>query len=242
MYRFLIDTREVLLAPDSPLAELINLRSRFIFRATRIYWTILQKLQSPKFLRDGVDRSIELDILSRAFLVAAKKPDAWPIFHAELKAMEQLDIPYFAAYPNSDTLSVGLEKPIEHYFQEPSYQQVLTQIQNLNETDLAQQIEIIKGSFYARVVQNPKSDRITNIADFGQIQPLSSQQLLEEATRIGTEIQKRAIWGNDGSVKWISFAYIPNAERFLSRCGGYCLCAVATLCCDAKQSLFRSSL
>ncbi|MCL1467487.1 type 2 lanthipeptide synthetase LanM family protein [Argonema galeatum] len=214
MYRFLIERREVLLAQDSPLAALKNKRSRFIFRATRIYWTILQKIQSPKFLRDGVDRSIELDILSRAFLVAPKKPDSWPIFNAELKAMEQLDIPYFAAYPNSNNLTIGLQKPIEHYFQEPSYQQVLTQIQTLNEKDLAQQIEIIKGSFYARLVPNKKSDRITNIADFGQIQPLSSQQLLEEATRIATEIQKRAIWGNDGSVKWISFAYIPNAERF----------------------------
>ncbi|HEY9851553.1 MAG TPA: type 2 lanthipeptide synthetase LanM family protein [Leptolyngbyaceae cyanobacterium] len=220
MYRFLIKKREILLAPDSPLAPMQNQRVRFIFRATRIYWTILQKSFEPQYLQDGIKRSIELEALARAFLVSPQKPDAWPIFHAEMKAMEQMDIPYFAAYPNSKDISFGLEEPIEEYFRETSYREVLTQLQNLNETDLAEQVEIIKGSFYARIVRNSASQKNLSLKqsilanDLSQITLLTKDQLWQEATRIAIEIKERAIWGADGSVKWISFAYIPNAERF----------------------------
>jgi type 2 lantibiotic biosynthesis protein LanM len=221
MYRFLMEKREILLASDTPLLLMKNQRVRFIFRATRIYWTILQKTFAPQFFSRGIDRSIELDILARAFLVADKKPNVWPIFHAELKAMEQMDIPYFAAYTNSQALTVGVEQPIEQYFKDSSYQEVIAQIQALNETNLAQQIEIIKGSFYARVVRNNLSGKpiSTNLStlistDLTQFQPLTKNQLIQEANHIAAEIEQRAIVGKDGSVKWISFAYIPNVEIF----------------------------
>ncbi|XWK89924.1 MAG: type 2 lanthipeptide synthetase LanM family protein [Phormidium sp.] len=221
MYHFLREKRENLLASNTPLLLMKNQRVRFIFRATRIYWTILQKTFAPQFLRNGIDRSIELDILARAFLVTNQKPEAWSIFHAELKAMEQMDIPYFAASPDSLALTIGVDKPIEQYFKESSYQEVISQLQALNETNLAQQTEIIKGSFYARVVRNslsnnPITPNLSTLVptDLSQLQPLSKKQLIQEATRIATEIEQRAIWGKDDSVKWISFAYIPNAEIF----------------------------
>ncbi|MFB2934491.1 type 2 lanthipeptide synthetase LanM family protein [Aerosakkonemataceae cyanobacterium BLCC-F154] len=221
MYRFLMKKREILLASDTPLLLMKDRRVRFIFRATRIYWTILQKTFAPQFLRNGCDRSIELDILARAFLVSDRKPKAWSIFQAELKAMEQMDIPYFAASPDSEALTIGVEKPIEQYFRASSYQEVIAQLQNFDETNLVQQIEIIKGSFYARVVRNNYSNTTINAnlstlisTDLSQIQPLNKKQLIQEVNRIATEIQQRAIWGKDGSVKWISFAYIPNVEIF----------------------------
>ncbi|HEY9300852.1 MAG TPA: type 2 lanthipeptide synthetase LanM family protein, partial [Phormidium sp.] len=221
MYRFLMEKREILLGSNTPLLLMQNQRVRFIFRATRIYWTILQKTFVPQFLSNGIDRSIELDILARAFLITDKKPDGWSIFHAELKAMEQMDIPYFAAYPDSQALTIGVDQPIEEYFKESSYQEVISQLQALDETNLTQQIEIIKGSFYARVMRNNLNNNTipTNLSsiintDLSQLKTLTKNQLIQESTRIASEIEQRAIWGNDGSVKWISFAYIPNAEIF----------------------------
>ncbi|HBB34161.1 MAG TPA: type 2 lantipeptide synthetase LanM, partial [Cyanobacteria bacterium UBA8803] len=216
MYRFLMARREVLLAANGPLAGMSRKRVRFIFRPTRIYGAILQKLSDPKYLRDGVDYSIEIDILSRAYTVTPEKPAAWPILQAERQAMEQLDIPYFAAYPHRDELPIGVEAPIGQYFQEPSYIQVLNQLQRLSEMDLAQQIELIKGSIYARVMRTPLTQPSVSASrvDVSTITPLSREELVKEATRLAEEIQERAIWGTDGSVKWISFGYIPNAARF----------------------------
>ncbi|HEY9874949.1 MAG TPA: type 2 lanthipeptide synthetase LanM, partial [Candidatus Obscuribacterales bacterium] len=79
MYRFLIEQRSLLLADDSPLTAFQGQQVRFVFRATQVYGVVLQKTLAPEFLRNGIARSIELDILSRAFLTAQDQPYAWPI-------------------------------------------------------------------------------------------------------------------------------------------------------------------
>lgn len=221
MYRFLCNQREVLLADNSPLTQLQAQRLRFVFRDTKIYSVILQKALAPKFLRDGIDYSIELDVLARAFLTDGDKPTAWPILHSELRAMEQLDIPYFGANSDSDTLTIGVLEPIEQYFKEPSDRSVISRFQQLDEADLAQQVAIIRGTFHARVARTPGTEQATAVdastllaADFSPISPLSTQQLLEQASRIAWEIQERAIRATDSSINWIGLGYLSNADRF----------------------------
>jgi type 2 lantibiotic biosynthesis protein LanM len=201
-----------LLAVDGPLAAMKERQIRFIFRDTRIYGLTLQNTWTPDYLKHGADYSIELDRLSYAFLVAQNQPQAWPILGAELRAMEQLDIPFFTASAASDDLSVAPHQTIEGYFQQPSYQQVSSQIQDLNETDLSRQLAIIQSSFYAKVAQtsSQKSDRW----QVESLPPLNSAQLIEEARAIATELQARAIPDPDGSTNWIGLAYMPESERF----------------------------
>ena len=153
MYRFLIANKDALQARESPPAAMRSQQVRFVFRATQVYMTILQNAWAPDYLQYGVDYSIELDRLSYAFLVAQAKPDAWPILRAELRAMEQLDIPFFTASAASNALSVGKNQAIEHYFRQPSYQQVLSQLQAFDETDLTRQVAIIQGAFDAKMAQ-----------------------------------------------------------------------------------------
>jgi type 2 lantibiotic biosynthesis protein LanM len=221
MYRFLIKQRETLLKDDSPLSGLQAQRVRFVFRATQVYGVVLQKTFTPQFLRNGIDRSIELDILSRAFLIAKDKPKAWSIFHSELRAMEQLDIPYFGANSDSDDLTFGLEQPLEKYFKEPSYNQIISRLQKLNETDLARQVAIIQGAFYARVARTPGIEQALELNastfkkdDFSLVSPLTGEQLLQGASRIAEEIQQRALCAASDSVTWMGLSYVPAAERF----------------------------
>jgi type 2 lantibiotic biosynthesis protein LanM len=221
MYRFLIEQRSALLAANGPLAQLQAQQVRFIFRDTKIYGVVLQKTLVPEFLQNGVDRSIELDILSRAFLIAQDKPNAWLICRVERQAMEQLDIPYFRASSNSDAFIVGLEQPIERYFKEPSYSQFLRRLKTLNETDLAKQMAIIREAFFANMVRKPGTAQVLTpnasdllAANFSHPSLLTDEQLLEQAQAIAQEIGERAIKGDDGSVNWISLDYIANAQRF----------------------------
>lgn len=218
MYRFLISHQQVLLAEDSPLVAFQNVQVRFMFRMSQVYAKILEHLQSPKWLRNGIDKSIEIDHLSRAFLTVNEKPHYWRILSKELQAMEQLDIPYFSACAGSDELVLAPGESIAEYFQEPSYKTVQTQLENLSETDLARQVEIIKGCFYAEgktvklQVKSRTLDSVKSQSD--NLIPLTTEQLLQEATRLAEEIQARAIWGSDRSVKWIGFNYFPNAKCF----------------------------
>jgi type 2 lantibiotic biosynthesis protein LanM len=212
MYRFLMMHKAALLHPDSPLTRMQSQQVRFVFRPTRVYSAILQKLLAPDHLKHGVDYSIELDHLSRAFLVAQEKPDALPILSAELRAMEQLDIPFFTADADSDRLNVSHNLSIPNYFKQPSYQHVLHQFQEMNETDLARQVAIIQGSFHAKVAQTLNQD--SERWDAESLPLLSSEQLIEEAKAIATALELTAIPDPDGSVNWISLGYVHEAERF----------------------------
>ncbi|WP_019500707.1 type 2 lanthipeptide synthetase LanM family protein [Pseudanabaena sp. PCC 6802] len=212
MYRFLMVNRDELLAPESPLADMQDRQIRFIFRATRIYGTILQNAWAPDYLKHGVDYSIELDRLSCAFLIAQNKPDAWPILDAELQAMEQLDFPFFTASAACDELSVGKSQAIPHYFRKSSYEQVLNQLQTLDLADLARQIAIIQSSFYAKVAQT-SSDK-SEQWNAETLPLLNSEQAIAEAKKIAAEIEARAIAEPDGSLNWIGLGYEIKSERF----------------------------
>ena len=215
MYQFLMERREVLLMTDSPLAALASQRVRFVFRATEVYGRILVKTLHPKFLRDGVDRSIELDVLSRALLAAETKPSVWSLVRVELQALEQLDIPYFTANSDSDDLTVSPELKIAGCFKEPSYDRVISNLKGLSNANLAQQIIIIQGSLYSRTTYEHGSAAPTErTAPDPNLNPILTQtQIVQSAVAIAQELQQRAIYAADGSVNWIGMGYIPQAQR-----------------------------
>ncbi|MEO0488512.1 MAG: type 2 lanthipeptide synthetase LanM family protein, partial [Cyanobacteria bacterium J06659_2] len=214
MYRFLMQQQNQLLAAGGPLAGLQNQQVRFIMRATRIYYILLHKAWTPDHLKHGVDYSIELDYLSRAFVLAQQQPNAWPIVQAELRAMEQLDIPFFTANTSNDALILRNIQTISQYFKRPSYDYVISQIQALNETNLAQQVAIIQGAFYARVAQ-PSVDE-ARPWQANELPLLSREQLIQAAVGIlqGSDLEVRALQDTDCSLNWISLGFVPQANRY----------------------------
>ncbi|KYC40664.1 Lanthionine synthetase C family protein [Scytonema hofmannii PCC 7110] len=217
MYQFLSERREVLLATDSPIAAFAHQKVRFLFRPTQVYSHVLGKALNPNYLRHGVDYSIELDVLSRAFLAADAKPPIWSLLAVELQALEQMDIPYFVADSSSDALIVNPDLIIEGYFKEPSYNRMIRHLQRLNDADLAQQIAIIRGSFYSRVARGMTDTAPCTFVNAGldldATVHLTQLQLVHEAVEIAKELQQRAIQAADGSVTWIGMGYLPKAER-----------------------------
>ncbi|BAT55579.1 lanthionine synthetase C family protein [Nostoc sp. NIES-3756] len=214
MYRFFVRYREVLLKPESILSAFRSQQVRFIFRPTRIYGRILGNALSPQFLSDGRDWSIEVDFLSRAFLFPKTKPLAWQVLGAELRAVELLDVPYFNAVTGSDTLTLNEGQKLIGYFQQPSYDDVLTRLQRLSEADLAVQVGIIQLAFYARVAKNMQAETIDARDITEDVSVLTSAQLEQEAENIAREIAKRAIAGNDGSLSWIGLNFDLATERY----------------------------
>ncbi|WP_414543910.1 type 2 lanthipeptide synthetase LanM family protein [Nostoc sp. CCY0012] len=213
MYQFLSERQEVLLATNSPIAVLAHQKVRFLFRNSQVYADVLNKALNPKFLRHGVDRSIQLDVLSRAFLKADTKPPIWPLLAAELQALEQMDIPYFVADSSSDALRVN-DLIIEGYFKEPSYDRMISCLKQLNDANLAQQIAIIRGSFYSRVASGMTSAASTStVLDLDATIPLTQAKLVQEAVEIAKELEQRAIKAADCSITWIGMGYLPNSGR-----------------------------
>lgn len=224
MYRFLICHQAVLLSPDSPLMTLAHQKVRFVFRSTRIYSVILQQSYDPNLLRSGIDRSIGLDVLSRAFLTTEEKPLFWPILAAELQAMEQLDVPFFTANSSSDCLTLCTGTVIPNLFEEPSFDRMLLRIKGLSEADLAQQVAIIRGSFYSRFVKEPNPvsfGEFSNIPSLEAMAVIPSEQLVEQAIAIALDLRQRAICAVDGSVTWIGLGYRHSNQGFQLQSLGY---------------------
>ncbi len=218
MYHFLLSHQEALLASNSPLSQFIHRRIRLIFRGTQIYTVLQINALQPEFLKDGVEYSIQLEALSRGFLLTETKPFFWSLLHQELRSMAQMDVPYFTTFSDSHQLFAGLSNiPLVNSLKN-SYLDVLARLQQLSEKDLVRQIEVIRGSFCAKTTNN--SDGILSDVleqtdlSLESITLLTQEQCLQQAIAIAREIQLRAIRADDGSAAWIGLKYLPKAERF----------------------------
>jgi type 2 lantibiotic biosynthesis protein LanM len=222
MYRFLLDHRDALLAA-TPLRELAREQVRFVFRATRVYGLILRKLHHRRYLRDGVDRSIQLEQLGRAQVPPRdvvdepdEKPLFWPVFEAERLAMERGDIPFFTARASSDALILSPGQEIEECMEEPSFDLVLRVLEVLDEADLQQQVAFIEGSLYAHLArESTASPHVVEDVEEGDLAvPPVDEAFIAPALDLAEAIRSHAIRTEDGSAAWIAPQYLVQAERY----------------------------
>lgn len=224
MYHFLMREKESLLAPDSALGQLAPQKVRFIFRHTKIYGSVLRTILNPKYLKNGADSSIEMDVLSVAMLKQDNPPILWPLIRAETESMEQLDIPLFVASSDSDSLILDNGQKIDCCFDQPSYDLVKSRIQELDEQDLETQIGYIKATLHANSLKDPlditgdAASSAVNLSDslidLAQVENLTVEALVEQSIEIAEELKQRAIYTKDGSATWISLNYIEEAKQY----------------------------
>lgn len=223
MYRFLMEKREALLAPNSPLTQLAPQKVRFLFRHTKVYGSILKVALNPKYLKDGADLDIEMDLLCKPLLGLDAKPPAWSLLDIEKRAMMQLDIPLFTAYSNSDSLEAADGESVQ-CFVRPSYEYVISRLKNLNDDDLETQVSFIWGSMYASTSgeahQSTAEENAQNF-DLTAVDDLTPQALVEQSLKIARELQKKAIYAGEGSATWISLTYLAQEQQYQMLPMGY---------------------
>jgi type 2 lantibiotic biosynthesis protein LanM len=221
MYHFLLDTQEDLLLKDSPLWKMAGQPVRFVFRSTNLYFRILKQLSYPEYLREGVDRSIGLEILKRPAIGAIEKPKIWSFIQAERSQMEQLDIPFFTISSDKDFLVLASDSQVEGFFQSSGFQVVLERINTLSEPDLAMQVQFIRGSLYLRMMPNYSSVVLaeSSTSSSGEIQGefeqiLDESAFVAEAIAIAQRLGQQAIRGADGSITWLAPQFSFQHDRF----------------------------
>jgi lantibiotic modifying enzyme len=145
-YRCLMAQRAALLAGDAPLDAFRGRNVRFLLRGTRIYSAILQGAMRSSCLRDGVDYSLNFELLARPLLASLQRPAQWPALQSERQALLRRDVPFFGARTDGTSLLLDDGRSIEAYFARPSYEAMLDKLQNLSEEDLAFQTGLIRGA------------------------------------------------------------------------------------------------
>jgi type 2 lantibiotic biosynthesis protein LanM len=216
MYDLLLRHREELAAPGGPLDDLGSREIRLVFHATRIYGLLLKRLYSPRHLRAGVDRSIEMDLVSRFYLESREKARFLPILEAEIEAMERLDIPRFSVRADSLSLALPTGRTLPEAFEESAVERVRRRLASLDAADRELQTELIRASLRMSVVSlgheaGPAGDARPAAPAGGP--PLSRTELAAEAAAIAALIESRAISSSDRSVTWLAPQLLPGTSR-----------------------------
>jgi type 2 lantibiotic biosynthesis protein LanM len=144
MYGLLTKYRDDLFAPDGPLAYFAGKPIRYVFRSTFIYEKLLYRLTHSLFLRDGVDRWIEMQIFKKPLLKHNADPQLWTIIDAEVYALARLDVPRFTALPEGTELIADGETTIANAFDRSALDQVRACLAQLSVEDLERQIGFIR--------------------------------------------------------------------------------------------------
>ncbi|GHO85588.1 type 2 lanthipeptide synthetase LanM family protein [Dictyobacter formicarum] len=234
MYRFLSNHRALLLVPGSPLQELARQQVRFLYRPTKVYSALLKRLLTPRYLRDGADRSIQLEMLGRGVLWIDEtirdtemKPLRWRVFLAERQAMEQGDIPFFTAPANRKSLFVAPDQEIKDCLAEPGSDMVMARLRALNDQDCGVQVNLIQAALYTRVARDvtsqPRTPVDTTLVDkiHATLPEVSQAELTAQALVIAEQIASRAIRAADGSAAWIAPKFLAQTERYQLHTIGY---------------------
>jgi type 2 lantibiotic biosynthesis protein LanM len=214
MYNLLLTQRGSLLDTSSPLDELVRSPMRLVFRDTSTYFSILKNSVDATLLRDGAERSIHLDLLSRVLLVSDSNVRFMPFLRAEKQALTELDIPFFTVHPKGSDMDLGFGKTVKNCFTQTGYQCIREKVLGLGEQDLEQQIGIIRGSFWAKAsaqLSTTDGDAVRQVGSINLV-PAGAVELLEEAIKIGQQLEGKALCGKDGSLTWIGLASHLNAQ------------------------------
>lgn len=143
---------------DRPLTRLRGLKLRCVLRSTQTYALFSHRLLHPEFLRDGADRSIELERLARSFVAIdadSQDPPSWRSYKAEIEALERLDIPYFSFFSDEVALLTDGTVLAPGFFLSSGLESVASRVRRLSEDDLTVQTNFIRACLHARFSVRP---------------------------------------------------------------------------------------
>lgn len=201
-YRFLIAQRVVLAGPGGPLQAFARQPLRFVFRDTNLYIKLLAPSLGAAALREGVDRSIELEALYRALLSRDATSALSAAIDVEVEALEALDIPLLGADADDDALVTQSGARVAGLFQRPGFEALHHRLALLDEQDLGFQRKLISLAFQARAAGNG--------TDHGSASQAPAGDLAQIAGRLLEDLDDSRITGEDGSVSWLAPVPVAN--------------------------------
>jgi type 2 lantibiotic biosynthesis protein LanM len=145
VYSCILENRNLLASQTGLLKALDNLELRILVRSTATYSRLQLHSLHPEFLKDGIDRTIELEWLARPLSgTPSPQEGRMMLYECERIAMEKLDVPHFGTSlwkrmnhrDDDDNLSLLSGERDSRVF--------LRRLESLNETDCSRQLAIIE--------------------------------------------------------------------------------------------------
>ena len=207
MYRFLVECKGELMT-NGVLESLCVGEVRYLNRSTAEYFLILQKSLDPAFLKEGIDRSLYLEVLFRQ-LMFRNQESIWSLVKSERRAMERFDIPYFVAGPR-DAFLMSDGDPISNFVVIPAADRLVDRMARLSENEMNRQVLFLRTSWSMQAGSNTIHRSDGNL----DVPLLSKQDLIQTAINIAEKLKECAIRSRDGSITWIGAEFVPRLNQF----------------------------
>lgn len=217
-YRLLISQRAALADPCGPLQAFAHQRLRFVFRDTNLYLRLLEPSLAAAVLREGVDRSIELEALYRTVLIRDTTAALTAAVDAEVAALEALDIPLVGADADDDALVTQSGERIAGFFQQPSFKALHDRLDALSEKDLAAQLGLVALAFQTRAAAAEPSTAWVHLAAAERAPGLDPARATFDPERVAAqllaELCAQRVIGEDGSTSWLAPVPVANGGHW----------------------------
>lgn len=192
---------------------------RYIFRSTADYTHHLDQLTDPKHLRDGVSWSVKVEEL--VSICASTEPDYstfYPLYESERAALLRFDVPYFTIPQGTARIQSEVKDLDFAESMRPLLQDVTDRTQSLSQSDMLQQISLLKAAFDepSESSDYPSTPKSTDGDDFDR-NPISDSTLRDYARDIGYKILDESVSINDNVFWYTSFDGITPVDESLYR-------------------------
>jgi type 2 lantibiotic biosynthesis protein LanM len=216
LYHLLTEQRAPLLASEGPLASFRGCPIRYVIRPTDTYGTMLGRLYSPIFLRDGADRWIEMQFFKRSLLKAMIPSWASMLLEAELVALERLDIPWFGTHTDSCDLLTDAGVVLPNVFALSALEQAQRHLLLFDEEDCHRQVNIIHATFlsFPSVAPHATEESHFPAESLDEVSILSSEELLTVAQKLARDLIDSSLQNGSGDMTWIGFRYDFDIEGY----------------------------
>lgn len=210
----LIALRERWLAADGVLGRFAGLPRRIVLRATRVYFAIQRQQLEPAALRSPFAQAMKLELLARSFLMAESRPLHWPVFAAEVRQMQQLDIPFFTHPIDGEVLQLGeAADDLPGFIKTSGLAAARERLQALDTDEIAFQLRLIRGTAIARQLRLEAADGASgSAADAArEAEAIDGAQAARE---IAERLLAMAIADPQGQVEWLGMDLGGDGESF----------------------------
>jgi len=193
MYRFLLEHRGPLTAPDGPLARFADDEVRVVLRPTMLYSLLLREGNHPDLVRDALDRDRFFD---RLWVHVDRVPYWLRAIGAEHADLWQNDIPVFTTITTARDLWTSQAERLPDFFNLSGMEQVLRRASLLSEADLTRQIWVIRASFATLSIGRDDA-RMPRFALAEPQEPATPDSFLRAARQVGDRLEQLALRGQD---------------------------------------------
>ncbi len=198
-----------------------GLPRRLVARPTRLYFVIQRQMLQPAALRNAVAQGLVLEQLCRSFLLAKEKPFNWPLFAAEVRQMQQLDIPFFEHLIDGEDLPLSEGLPTIHgMIVNSGLAAAIQRLKALDQDEINLQEQLVRGAISTRLITASPADTTGLNGGKAQarprttVQPIPAPEYQQEAIRLGEQLWQAAIFDRQGRPEWLGLDLEADGESF----------------------------